>query len=447
VLPAAARRPSSARRRRIEAAVPAAHPRAKASIETLMIVVGVGLILAAISAGPDWFDRHFLPDMFSLRPKQMRLLIAGRAIAAGLGLACLTVLRAWVGRAAGRIGLRGLAAAAAPTLAALVLAVGTTELILGSAPWRAAQEAPADREPLRHRDPRLGWDFQTNHAGLGRPLGGRRVHYAIDAHGYRVARPGDQVDLARPTIVFTGESIIFGHGLEWDETIPAQVEGLTGLQSANIAVEAYAPDQAYLRLASELPRFRQPAAVVTIFIPSLFGRILDDDRPHLDAALNLQPQARKWRLATLAKRLVPYRSPREIDRGVRTTRAIYRATLDLARAHGAAAVIVVPQVLPEPPAARALRRRVLDDAGIPYLLVPLDPRWTIPHNKHPDARGDRAIAEAIVRRLGSASLTSGSSRPGADQAADDAAARPGAPSSWRALPRDAAAGGRPASAG
>jgi hypothetical protein len=147
--------------------------------------------------------------------------------------------------------------------------------------------------------------------------------------------------------------------------------------------------------------------------------------------MTLQPPAPGWRLVTLAKRLVPYRSRREIDDGVRTTQAVYRATLDLARARGAVPIIVVPQVLPEPPRVQAIRRRVLDDAGIPYLLVPLDPRWTIPHNKHPDARGDRAIAEAVVRRL----------------EGEAPAATPGAPSSRRAPPRDAAAGGTPASAG
>src|SRR6202008_2781409 len=151
--------------------------------------------------------------------------------------------------------------------------------------------------------------------------------------------------------------------------------------------------------AADLPKFRRPVAVVSIFIPSLIGRILDEDRPHLGADLRLRPEVRRRRLATLARRLVPYRSPREIDRAVETDRAIYRATLALAKAHNARAVILSPQFLPEPPAVATYRRRVLDEGHIPYLLVPIQPTWIIPGNKHPDTLGDRAMAQAIVARL------------------------------------------------
>jgi hypothetical protein len=364
-----------------------------------MVGLGLALIFAAARADVAWFDRHFLPDMFAPRAKQMRLLACGRAIGAALGLALLLVVRPWLGRLAGRIGAARLAWRAAPYLLALVASVCATEAVLRSSAWRAAEEAPPDREPLRRHDPVFGWVFRTDHAGLGRPVGGRRVLYAIDRHGYRVARPGDQVDLDRPSLLYTGESIVLGHGLEWRESVPAQVQALTGLQPANMAVEAYAPDQAYLRLATELPKFRRPVAVVSIFIPSLIGRILDEDRPHLDAELRLQPEVRRWRLMTLARRLLPYRSPREIDRAVETDRAVYRATLALAHARGVPAIILSPQFLPEPPAVALYRRRVLDEGRIPYVLVPIRPTWIIPGNKHPDALGDRAMAQAIVARL------------------------------------------------
>ena len=50
---------------------------------------------------------------------------------------------------------------------------------------------------------------------------------------------------------------------------------MTGIQSANLAVHGFGSDQAYLRLAIELPRFRQPVAVVSLFMTALFGRNLD----------------------------------------------------------------------------------------------------------------------------------------------------------------------------
>jgi hypothetical protein len=369
------------------------------AVEALAAGVGLTLIFAVAAADVSWFDRHFLPDMFAPRPRQVGLLLLGRAIGATFGLVLLLVVRPRLGRLAARVGAARMAWMAAPYLLAVVASVCATEAVLRSTPWRAAEEAPPTREPWRRHDPVYGWAYVTDHVGVGRVIGGRRAVYAIDSHGYRVARPNDEVDLDRPSIIFTGESIIFGHGLDWGECLPAQVQALTRLQSADMAVQAYAPDQAYLRLATELPKFRRPVAVVTIFIPSLMGRILDEDRAHLGPDLRLQPEVRRWRLANLARRLIPYRSAREIDRAVETDRAIYRATLALAQGRNARAIILSPQFLPEPPAVAMYRRRVLDEGRIPYVLAPIRPTWIIPGNKHPNAVGDRAMAQAIVAQL------------------------------------------------
>ena len=105
------------------------------------------------------------------------------------------------------------------------------------------------------------------------------------------------------------------------------------------------------------------------------------------------------RLVELARRVLRYRSEAAIDEGVATTQAVLRATIALARARGAAALIVVPQFQPEDPTERAIRQRVLDAAHIPYLLVPLDPGWRLAVDRHPDARGAEAIAAAIARAL------------------------------------------------
>jgi hypothetical protein len=81
------------------------------------------------------------------------------------------------------------------------------------------------------------------------------------------------------------------------------------------------------------------------------------------------------------------------------TRDVLRATIDLARARGAKALIVVPHLGPEDGIERALRRRVLDEAGISYVWVELDASWHLPRDEHPDARGAQAIAIAIAARL------------------------------------------------
>lgn len=193
--------------------------------------------------------------------------------------------------------------------------------------------------------------------------------------------------------------MMVGERLAWKDTIPARTEQMTGIQSANIAVSGYATDQAYLRLKSDIARFRTPIAVVMLFSPSIFDRNLDDDRPHLMSGLQWHPPARRWRLAALARRVVRYRSAETIERGIATTREVLRATLDLARSRGAVPVILVPQFGQELPRETELRHRILDEPGLPYLWLHIDPRWRVPDDGHPDARAAHAMAEAIAGRL------------------------------------------------
>ena len=76
-------------------------------------------------------------------------------------------------------------------------------------------------------------------------IGSRGVDYAFDPAGYRVRRVDEPVDPDRPTIVFVGESVMFGEGLAWEESVPAQVGAMMRMQSANLAVHGFGTDQAY----------------------------------------------------------------------------------------------------------------------------------------------------------------------------------------------------------
>ncbi len=321
-----------------------------------------------------------------------------RVTAATLGVVLALLARPRIGRLVARVPGDTLAADAVRISLAIMLALGTSELMLRLTFRRAAEEQPANLEPFRRPDPRLGWVFVPARAGRDK-VGGREIEYAFDPAGYRVRHAGEVVDPARPTAVFTGESIMVGHGLTWEESVPAQVGALLGMQSANLAVHGFASDQAYMRLLAELPRFRRPVVVVSLFTPALLDRNLDDDRPHLGPGLVWLPAEHRWRLAALARLIVPYRSDDVIERGVALTRAVLRATVDLARARGAVPLIVVPQFGREEPGERALRYRILDDRGIPYVHVELDPSWRLWWNRHPDARAARAMAVAVAARL------------------------------------------------
>lgn len=281
---------------------------------------------------------------------------------------------------------------------AVVLALGASELLLAHAHLRPTEWLSPNDEPRRQPDPRLGWIWVPDRTGH-KDIGGRLIDYAIDPAGYRVSHIDEHVDPEQPTILFTGESVMFGEGLTYEESIPAQVGAMMRIQTANLAVHGYGNDQAYLRLETELPRFRRPVAVVSLFMTALFGRNLDQDRPHLGPGLIWLPAQQHSRLLSLAKLVVPYRADTTVDRGVRVTQDVFRATSDLAQAHGAQPLLVVLQFGHEDQPEQALRRRILDDANIPYVFVDVDSSWRLSWDRHPNARAAHAIAAAIANDL------------------------------------------------
>ena len=379
-------------------AVQRAMPLRRRLAEAAVALAGAALVALAILADQAWFDRHFVRAFFIPRPVFQGVETSLRLLLAAAGLGAMLVLRPMVGRLAQRVPAAALAGQALRIAVALALAAGLGELGLRAVFSHAAEQGGQRAEPLRRADPRLGWVFAPARVGHA-SVGGRRIDYAFDPRGYRVASLAQPVDPNRPSIVFAGESILTGFGLRWDETIPARVGAALGLQSANLSVFGYADDQTHLRLAGELPRFSRPVAVVILFSPGLFFRDLDDDRPHLAAGLAWRPAARRWRLETLSRLFAAYHSDAEIARAIDLVHAELRADVDLASARGARALIVVPRLGPEDPIEQTLRRRILDDAALPAVEVEPDPRWRIPGDLHPDARGAQAIAAAIIGRL------------------------------------------------
>jgi len=361
--------------------------------EIAVASIGIALLVFAILANQRWLDRHFLPSWFL--PHHLYVLIESsvRVGMATVGVSLALFVRAPVGRVVTSAPAHVVLSAVAATLA-----FGASELVLRRVHLRAAEWQLPDEEPRRRGDPRLGWTFVPARTGHN-TIGGRAIDYSFDSAGYRVRRVDEPVDPERPTILFTGESVMLGEGLTWEESIPAQVGAMLGMQSANLAVHGFSSDQAYLRLQMELPRFRRPVAVVSLFMVALFGRNLDDDRPHLGPGLVWLPAEQHGRLASLAALLVPYRTDETVERGVTMTRAVLRATVDLARARGADALIVAPQFGRVEQAEQVLRRRILDETGLPYVWVEIDAGWRLPWDRHPNARAARAIATAVADRL------------------------------------------------
>jgi hypothetical protein len=364
---------------------------ATVGVERITAASGFALIIAAAAANQSWLDRHFLPSFFLPRHWYVLIetIVRGAITAAG---ASLVLGRSRVATLLTR----------APTMSlqvvlAAVLAIASSELVLRWILPQPTEWLVRDEEPRRQHDPQLGWVLAPARTGHG-TVAGRSLEYAVDATGYRVRRVAEPVDAQRPTIVFAGESVMFGEGLAWEESIPAQVSAMVGIQSANLAVHGYSTDQIYLRLVRELPRFQQPVAVVSIFMAELFGRNLDDDRPYLGPGLVWHAAEHKSRLMSLAGLLVPYRRDETVERGVRVTREVFLATTELARRHAAKPLVIVPEFGVEDDVQRALRERILG-SDIPTVRVRLDSNWRLAWDRHPNADAARVIASAVAERL------------------------------------------------
>ncbi len=371
---------------------------ARKAVEIVIVSIGLALLVGSLAAQQHWLDQHFMPILFLSRQTYVLGETLARLFVGVIGVMLVFVVRPRLGKLVARMPVWTVVAAIGRISLAVVLAIGTSELGLRYVFAEPKWQPPAEEEPRRQLDPHLGWVLAPGRGGHAM-VDGRVIDYAFDAAGYRVKSPNTPVDVDAPAILFTGESIMLGLGLRWEETIPARVGTLLGMHSANLAVSGYANDQAYMRLAGELPRFRRPEAVVALFMPVLFDRTLDDDRPHLGLGLEWLPAVQRWRIAALVRYLVPYRSHLTIERGIAALRAVLCAEVALARARHAVPLIVVPQFGKELPMETTLRRRILDEAGLPYVEVALEPSWKQASNSHPNAHAAEVIATAIANRL------------------------------------------------
>lgn len=366
---------------------------ARVIAEITVAFIGTASLISAILANQRFLDLHFVPSFLVPRHWYVALETMIRLCMVVFGAWLVFAVRPRVGRFVGRAPTRTLQLVAAATLAIFVSEVALRHVHLGPAEWLLP-----DEEPRRQTDPQLGWTWVPAHTGK-KTVGGRVIDYVIDPAGYRVNRLDEPVDPGRPTILFTGESVMFGEGLTWQESVPTQVGTILGVQTANLAVHGYGNDQAYLRLKRELPHFRRPIAVVSLFMMSLFGRNLDENRPHLGPGLVWLPAQHRSRLGLLAKLLVPYRSEATVERGVAVTHEVLCATGDLARADGATPLLAVLQFDDEEQIEQTLQHRILDDSCMPYIIVRIDSTWRLPRDRHPDPRAAHAIAAAIAAEL------------------------------------------------
>jgi len=387
------------------------NPAARFGVQGAVALGGAYLLLFAARASDGWLLAHVVLPNWYLPPTTLAGFHVVRMATAAVGFLMLWLLAPRVGRWAGTQGPRKLGALCLQTAVATHLAVVASEAVVRS--WDGRQ--PLWRKnKLEFRigqpDERLGWIPVPSGSTVARSGSGRPVHYRIDAWGYRSASEQSAPDPSLPTLIVTGESIAFGHGLEYEDTFAAVLGQRLGLQVANAAVAGYGSDQAYLRMVDALSRFQRPVAVLTVFIPLELRRSLQDYRPRLvlrGGTLAWEPPVAgfwsRWRLRDLWVNELPYLGDRALSAAMELNAAIVRATGDAARARGAEPLFLIPSFGP----ARALGehaeagivRELFERQGEPHLLVDIELSHIMPEDWHPDAAAARQIAATVADAL------------------------------------------------
>jgi hypothetical protein len=371
--------------------------RGRVVAELLVLALAVPPIAWALHTDVAWFVRHWSVD--TRTPWVAQLWRAGTLVVAA---ALVLVVRPRAGRWVARVGGASALASAGRMALALVVAVAATEIVLRivGVPKKHDFRGSCDNE-MGEPDPRTGWVWKGPYARTVNQ-GGRPVHFAFDEHHDRVRSPAEAEDPGRPTIVLVGESIVAGHGLEWDESLAGRIGAALGVQVVTLGVDGYGSDQAFVRLFDALPRFSRVQAVVTIFFPGLVDRVGWDDRPRLafagDQPVIGPPRTGFWgdtRVVRIVTGLLPYRD----EASIQLTGAIFRQTARLARSRGARALFLAPQLGRERPRGDAY---LVDELLVRQGLEVVDPDWeyeTLPGDNHPNAAATRTMAAAVVDAL------------------------------------------------
>jgi hypothetical protein len=378
--------------------------------EVLSVAAAAALLLAAARVDRGWMGRHVTQLNLWPEPEVDAYVWWARAVLASLGVLVLVVLRPLL---AGFVRAASIGRLAASTGMSLIAVAASLVTVEGYQRWRESRGKPTrlTHELFGVRHPRYGWIWAPSRRVI-EVVAGREVHWTLNRDGIRVPSQDHEPDPSAPTILFTGESIAAGMGLEWPETYPALVAQHLGVQGVNLAANAYGSDQAYLRLVDFMPRFPRLVATVTLFLPVQLSRNLQDDKPRLalghSGALELVPATTDFLSRMRVRKLfwndLPYLGDGAIDRTLALTSAILRDTAERTRARGATPVFVIvsygpPRTLDQHPEAWIVRALFVQQR-LPFVLVDIPPALQLNGDAHPGPRGAAKIAEAIEDALG-----------------------------------------------
>ncbi|MEO6420942.1 MAG: hypothetical protein ABIP39_16130 [Polyangiaceae bacterium] len=374
--------------------------RPRVVVELIVVALGLAVLAWVYCADLGWFERHWFPYAYSWvwDAADLKTARSWRIFGAVVGALLLFVVRPLLGRWAGRHTRAEVTDSVVRIGLSVVAALVSSEICLRALGLpKKPDKAQWVEVKIGEPDARYGWRYVGSHS-TKMWQGGRDVEYAINAEHCR-ARSIDAVpDPALPTLIFTGESVTAGHGLRYEETFPALVGDAVKLQVVNLAVHGYGSDQAFLRLAENLPRFQHPVAVVTFFIPAMLWRLSDNDHPHLgfDGPLPKVVPLGFWtdlRIEKIWKNVIPYRNELALEA------KIVRETARLAEERGAKAIFVAPRFNDQNPREDAY---LVEQLFVQQGLTVVDTSFgyqSIAYDNHPDAASERRLADAVLVTL------------------------------------------------
>jgi hypothetical protein len=370
-------------------------------VRIIVALLGAGFVALAWRADLRWCERHMMEFYWAATPELVMRARIWRIVFAAIGVALLAIANP-LGKWADRHANDALGIGARYALA-IVLALGVSEITMRAFHLPRVRSALRLPEELRIAEPdaRCGWVFRgpgVTHVERD----GRVIDYAIDQHHNRVHNLTDTIDPSRPTILFAGESITAGFGLEWDETYPALVGDALQTQIVNLGVHAYGNDQSFLRLADALPTFRNPIAIISLYLPSILSRMRLDTHPTIrfdgDAFSVVPPARPAWRdlhLLQVAADVIPYQPA--ADETLELAANIFKATADLGNARGAKVIFVGPR-FGEPRGDQYVIDEIFTRQGLDILDVDIGAE-RLPNDVHPAQAGTRKLAAAVVDAL------------------------------------------------
>lgn len=371
-------------------------------VEGLVTAAGIALLAWAWLADLKWHEEHVFWRYCLVEPIEVARMTTRRWIAGGLGAALILLVRPLLGWWIGGRTARDMAGWLRIAVAAIAALVACDFLLRMHVFHPRAGQHLLFVTPEEHYE----WHNTPSSTTVIEYARGP-IHYIIDASGSRAPAQDHVLDTSLPTLVFTGESIAFGFGVEYEESYPALVGKSLGIQEANVSVSAYSNDQVYMRTHDEMPRFAHPLALVTLAVPAQLRRNVEMSHPHFlvrpDDTVEELPALPKIisqsPLRDLFENLFPYHDAKAIE----IARAAFAGTARDARRKGAYPLFVFTNwglpCMAEPDGSIALEHRLFDGLELTHIRVDVDPSYWDVTSDHPDIRAHRVLADAITAAL------------------------------------------------